>query len=89
MVHHDGMVNAATFQKEVQVGLQLLQVPPQLRRLEFARTTPSGTHFALFKPNSIILRHDEPVNKDSTCHGFPCFCGCVLRSRRLEVLAGL
>ena len=50
MVHHDGMVNAATFQKEVQVGLRLLQVPPQLRRLEFARTTPSGTHFAQFVP---------------------------------------
>ena len=52
MVHHYGMVNAATFQKEVQVGLQLLQVPPQLRRLEFARTTPSGMVFQLRMPNS-------------------------------------
>ena len=42
VVHNDGMVNAATFQKEVQATLKIVQVPPQLRRLEFARTTASG-----------------------------------------------
>ena len=42
VVPQEGMVNAATFQKDVQVDLQVLQIPPQLRRLEFARITPSG-----------------------------------------------
>jgi len=41
-VRSDGMVHAATFQKDAQVALTVIQVPPQLRRLEFARTTPSG-----------------------------------------------
>ena len=45
MVHHDGITNAATFQKEVQADFRVVQVPPQLRRLEFARTTPSGLLF--------------------------------------------
>lgn len=43
IVENDGMVNAATFQKEVQTVLRVVQVPPQLCRLEFARVTPSGT----------------------------------------------
>jgi hypothetical protein len=46
-VRNDGMVHAATFQKDAQVLLTVIQVPPQLRRLEFARTSPSGDPLCL------------------------------------------
>lgn len=54
VVHNDGMVNAATFQKDVQATLKVVEVPPQLRRLEFARTSPSGKfpHFFSSKSSS-------------------------------------
>jgi hypothetical protein len=52
-VRNDGVVHAATFQKDAQVTLTVIQVPPQLRQLEFARTSPSGDipllHHAPFK----------------------------------------
>lgn len=43
VVQQSSIEIAATFQKEVQVGLEVVQIPPQLRRLEFSRLTPSGT----------------------------------------------
>lgn len=52
-VNEDGMVNAATFQKEVQVDFRVVQVPPQLRRLDFARTTPSGAFVSRISNNGL------------------------------------
>lgn len=42
VVAEDGIANAATFLKDVSVGFRVITVPPQLRLIEFARTTNSG-----------------------------------------------
>lgn len=54
-VRNDGMVHAATFQKDAHVKLTVIQVPPQLRRLEFARTSPSGNTPPTSLLQSIVL----------------------------------